>query len=126
MTVELSVATYAFTVQRKIAADALEFRMSDKGWRESICLIQGPSPVEIRCGVLSEICAPDLMRLPARVFGPDGDLRGEWSVTGVDTQTAQGADAFLYFENEAGFWEGVTLAFDRSRLAIHEFEIDPL
>lgn len=126
MTFELSVATHGFTAHRKVEAEAVELRMSAGGWRESICTILGPQPEEIRCGVISEICAPELTRIPMRVYGPAGDLRGEWRMTGVDTQAVQGADCFLYFENESGFWEGVTLAYSRDRLAIHEFEIDPL
>lgn len=126
MTFELSVATYGFTSHRKIEAEAIELRMAATGWRDSVCTILGPQPTEIRCGVISEICAPELERIPVRVYGPQGDLRGEWLTTGIDTQAVQGCDAFLYFENETGFWEGVTLAYSRDRLAIHEFEIDPL
>lgn len=127
MAVDLVIATYGFTAYKTVAADAVEFHMSDKGWAQSTCKLLGPEPLEIRCAVLSEIGGPQNRLFTARVFGPDGALRGEWDIHGVNTQIAQGADAFLYFEkDEDGFWSGVTLAYSRDRLAIHAFEIDPL
>lgn len=127
MTADLVIATHGFTSSKTVAVDAIEFHMSDKGWAQSTCKILGPEPLELRCGALSGIGGPEAPLFTARVFDPSGALRGEWQVHGVNTQIAQGADAFLYLEKEEdGFWKGVTLAYSRDRLAIHEFEIDPL
>jgi hypothetical protein len=126
MTVDLVVATHGFTSSKRFAAEAVEFHMSDQGWRQSKMVITGAEPREIACGVLSEITGPTDVLIPTKVFGTDGALRGEWMLTGVTTQLPDGANAFLYVEDEDGFWDGVTLAYSRDRLAIHHFKIDPL